>query len=293
VQHLDGGVAAEGLLAGEKFVEYCSEAENVRRCRHFGRFSRGLLRGHIGRGADYFTSKGKVTPKLKVFGQSEVADVRLVFAIDEDVGGLQVAMEDPMLMSIVNRSGDPRDKFHVALNRVAIRNKGRNASPFQAIRQSLAFDQLHAEVILTCFLAGLEDRNDIRMGETGGGLGFRMEALDRARGDRMDAGDDFKRDGAAKARLSRLVDNAHSATPEFLKNFVVAKITHPFRWRVEVRTPRCNWRLRRANETGDADGTLSAKDGFAQFRIALRALCGRDFDLSGLGDGHVWVVSSS
>jgi hypothetical protein len=83
-----GGVGIEGTAAGEELKEY--EAEGVQVASHGGFVAAVLLGGHVGRGS------GERAPGAcgGEGGEAKVGDAGVTAAIDEDVGGLEIEVED-------------------------------------------------------------------------------------------------------------------------------------------------------------------------------------------------------
>ena len=72
----------------------------LRRCVGHGAHELAGLRGH--------DSVGR--PLSQCLGQTEIQHARLAVGIDEDVAGLEVAMNDPPLMGVLHRRTDPREQ---------------------------------------------------------------------------------------------------------------------------------------------------------------------------------------
>ena len=108
---------------------------------------------------------GQLAVGLDPLGQAEVGDVRLALGVEQDVGRLEVAVQDAPLVGVVHRLGrlghQPRP-----------RPSGRPCTVGEPVGEAAALDQLHAEVVLAVVLADLVDRHDVRVVERGDRLGL-------------------------------------------------------------------------------------------------------------------------
>ena len=65
-----------------------------------------LLRRHIRRRTEHGAGLGQFAIALEPPGQPEIGYERLALVVDQDIGGLQVAVQDTPLMGVVNGAGD-------------------------------------------------------------------------------------------------------------------------------------------------------------------------------------------
>jgi hypothetical protein len=86
-----------------------------------------------------------------------------------DVAGLQVAVDDPLAVRLVQRVGDLDAAAHGLL--------GRQMSLEQAGREAFALQELHDEVFGPVVVADVVERADVRMGKGGDRLRLAFEAL--------------------------------------------------------------------------------------------------------------------
>src|SRR5207253_2122826 len=86
-------------------------------------------------------------------GQAEVGDMRLSLGVEQDVGRLEIAMQHAPLMRVLHRPGYRGQQLSSPawLTPQAV----------EARRQTAAFDQLHAEVVLPLVLANFVDGHDV------------------------------------------------------------------------------------------------------------------------------------
>ncbi len=133
---------------------------------------------------------------------SEVENCRAALSVDQNVRGLEIAMDDTLRMRGAKAVGDLRGNSNHPLDR--------QAAAFDQRRHRAADDQLHRDVRLAVDLPRFENRADIRMPERGGGTclakhpvglgdvaGFGLEHLDR--------------DVALQLGVERQVNLAHTA----------------------------------------------------------------------------------
>src|SRR5436190_3589951 len=97
-------------------------------------------------------------------GQSEISKLRFAFGIEENVARLNVAVQDAVLMRVVNRARQFRDEFRCGASR-----DRRALCHFVELS---AIDELHAEVTRTFALAYVVYGNDAWMIQVCCRLGF-------------------------------------------------------------------------------------------------------------------------
>ena len=149
--------------------------------------------------------------------QAEVGDVRVAVLVDEDVGRLQVAVEDATQVGVMyglgqrgHEPGGPRRVVAVGV---------------QPARQRAARDELHGEESLAVVLADLVDRHDARRGRA---PATASASFWNRRSRRVGEGpgpDHLQGDWAIQADLPRLVDDPHAAAAELAADLVVAKMS--------------------------------------------------------------------
>ena len=111
-QHRLGRWSSEGRFARERFVEHTAEAVGVGPAVEFP-LARGLLRAHVSGGAEGEAGLGQpVGPRVAERpGDPEVGDDGIV-AIEEDVLGLDVAVDDVLPVGVSEAGRDPRGDRH-------------------------------------------------------------------------------------------------------------------------------------------------------------------------------------
>jgi hypothetical protein len=192
--------------AGEDLEERRSERVDVRLGPdRLARVPR-LLRGHVARRAEDLPVAREPLGH-DVEGDPEVRDVGLARGIEDDVRGLDVAVDEPEAVGVVEGEGDlQRELEGLGL--------GQGSFRLDPAREVLAADELHRDVEEPFRLADIVDRDDVRVpAEAGGGLGLAAEALG-AGPDRDARVEDLERALPAEARVAGAVDGGHRPAPE-------------------------------------------------------------------------------
>ena len=131
-------VAAERQLAGQQLVEDDAEAVDVAAGVDPVRLAAGLLGAHVGRRAQHLAVEGHRRLVGLALGQAEVHQVRPAVVVEHDVRRLDVAVDDAVVVGVVQGLGDLGDQ----LGRVAERDR---PVP-QPVGQGLALDELLDQV---------------------------------------------------------------------------------------------------------------------------------------------------
>ena len=101
-------LGAEGPPAAQHFVEDDAEAEDVGAAVHPVALAAGLLRTHVRRRAGEADAFAEI---LFLQRQPEIGEVRLAGGVDQDVGGLDVPVDQPARVGVVQGLGDRRRQF--------------------------------------------------------------------------------------------------------------------------------------------------------------------------------------
>ena len=75
-------------------------------------------------------------------------------------------------------------------------------------------------------LADLEDWDDVRVREAGGGFRFGFESFDQIFRGECAGADELERHEAIQTDLARFENSPHSTTSDFFEQFVIAEITN-------------------------------------------------------------------
>ena len=105
----------------------------------------------------------------------------------------------------------------------APRRSGNRPAPDELIELT-AFLEFHAEVAGPVALADFVDRDDPRMLQRCGRLGFAAKSFQVGLTRPMAEANNLKRDEAVETFLARAIDDALTATTDFLEQFVIAKL---------------------------------------------------------------------
>ena len=212
----------ERRLTGEQSVQDRSQSVDVAQGRHQPLAPGGLLGSHVGRRAEDGARFGQAAIVLDLLRQAEVAHMRFALLVKENVGRLEITVEDAALVGVVNSLGDRDHELRGVLRVGGVRR--------ECPAQARTADQLHREITLAVVLSHLVDRHDVGMVEPGDRLGLVLEppqlrlAGERARPDHL------QRHEAIETDLAGLVDDAHGAAAQLPANLVVAEVANPGAW---------------------------------------------------------------
>ena len=147
---------------GQQFVQHHAQAENVAAAIDPVALATGLLGTHVG------GRSGVAWPLADVLlpqGQPEIRHERLAAAVEQDVAGLDVPMDQSLAVGVVQRLGHRRHQFR----------RFRHGGPVRldALGQGAAVDVLRDdEAGAVLGAAHVVDGNDVRVIEAGDGAGF-------------------------------------------------------------------------------------------------------------------------
>jgi hypothetical protein len=158
--------------------------------------SRALLQRASARGAGVAAFRGAGPT-----GEPEVQDLDPIVASHEDVLGLQVPVDDPLVVGRVESPGD--------LERDLDRSLPRQRSRGEPGAERHALQELRDGVGDPAALAQVEDRQDVRVGKGGDGPRLALEPLEGAAIGRQQLGQDLDGDFAAEPGIPRPVHLAH------------------------------------------------------------------------------------
>ena len=147
-------------------------------------------------------------------GQAEVGHVGIAVPVEQDVRGLQVAVEESLAVRMVDGAGHDRDQPRGGAGIVA--------EPLGLPRQAAAIHELHAEERPIFVLAHLIDRHDVRVIQVGRELGLAEESLSLRRGRHRPGQDHLQGDEPFQPLVAGLVNDTHATARELLEQFIVA-----------------------------------------------------------------------
>ena len=129
-------------------------------------------------------------------------------------------MDDPLPVGRAQCVGDLHRDPHRFVQRQPRSFRARAYAP---AFQRFTLHELHDEKRGAPFLADVEERADVRMGESRDGARFTVEAFAELRVGGQRLGEHLDRDGAIEARVSAFVHLAHTARANLRGNFIDAE----------------------------------------------------------------------
>ena len=165
------GIAAMGWAPRQQRIQHRTQAVHV----HLGGQSfcpRRLLRRHVAGGPRNPTKAG-LAPLAEGARQPEVIDVGLPLEVEQDVRGLQIAVEDAPLVGVVDCPGRLGHQTRGAPGRVVTADRPLAAG--HGLVQAAPFDPLHAEIRPAFRDPHFVDGHDVRMVEPCDGLRLRVQ----------------------------------------------------------------------------------------------------------------------
>ena len=155
----------------------------------------------------------RVSSGAMILARAEIENFCRAVARAENVGGLDVAMDDAARVRGVERIGD----FGGDLQQLLEMDRPAR----DAMLQRLAFEEFHHEEGVALIFADIVDGADVGIVQRGGGAGFAAEAFQSLRIAGSLIREKFDGHGAAEADVFGFVDDAHAATADFFDDAVV------------------------------------------------------------------------
>jgi hypothetical protein len=167
-------------------------------------------------------------------GQAEVRDTGMIVLVDQDVGRLEIPMQNAALVRILDRLGDG-----LGITRGA---PGMERTVAQQLRQVPPGHVVHREERQAFVVTDFVDGHDVGMLETGRRLGLGAEALNRRRRGHREGHNHLERDDPVQAPLPGLIHDIHTAAAHLLEQFVIAEswTPQPPITAIKSRTSCCN-----------------------------------------------------
>jgi hypothetical protein len=165
----DGVVAEERRSARHHLVERRTQCVEV--AAGVGDAAHGLLWCHVGDGADEHPLLGEARA-IQRHRQPEVSELRCTVGSEPDVAGLEVAVDDLVLVGVLESAAHLLGDGDRLVHRQPVQLGGT-----QSIRERAPLEVLAHDEGLPVLLADVEDRNDVRVvAQAAHGLGLALHA---------------------------------------------------------------------------------------------------------------------
>ena len=222
----------EGPLPRKHLVGAHGEREEVAAGGEF--VAADLLRGHVRGRSEHLPVLSQLAA-LEA-GDAEVRDTNAPVGGEDDVGGPDVAMNDPARMREVESRSGLLDHTN-GLGRIE------PAGAREGYVERRAVDVLEDEIRQAVHLADVEQGHDVRMRQAARDAGLVVEALEEPvalRTRRKVDAEGLDREDTSDERICRLVDGPGAARPQFFDNVVPpdlrGKSARPLRGRRNLRS---------------------------------------------------------
>ncbi len=192
--------------ARQKLVQDRPQGVYVRRRPDRVPLALGLLGSHVARRADGDAAERQPAAGFQPSRQAEIRDLGRAVGGEQDVGRLEVAVDDPALVGGLDGLGY---RGHQGGGLAGRLRRARHH-----LGQAAALDEFHGEVRPAVQVADLVDLHDVRMAQAGHGFRLAQKALQLLRPGGGAGQEHFQGDGAVEAQVPRLVDDAHAAAAQ-------------------------------------------------------------------------------
>ncbi len=152
---------------------------------------------------------------LDQFGEAEIKNLRQAVAGDEQVLGLEIAMEDAPRVSGGKAAGD----LHANLDRFASRER----AAVEPLTQRGALEEFADDVRSAAVRANVEDSQNVRMVERGRRACLLFEAMKSVRVCGKRGGKNLDGDVASQPRVTGAIHLAHAPGAKEVDDFVRAE----------------------------------------------------------------------
>ena len=171
-----------------------------------------MLGGHVTGRAHDLAALRLIAVRAQPLGQAEIGDLGDALDAEEDVGRLEIAVNDPNPVSGLDGLGERRDELG-----------GRSAClgrAVQAIFERAPLEQLQRHEGPVTDFPDLKNHRDIGVPKLGHCLGLDLEAGEAVRPKVSLRADHFQSHQAIESHLTGLVDNSHPPFAQLLQDLV-------------------------------------------------------------------------
>ena len=159
--------AAERSKLRQHLIQHDSQGIDIRAAVGFSALAKGLLRRHVAGRSDDRAFGGDRLFRGELLGDSEVGDERLSVSIQDDVGRLEVPMDDALLMCVIGGASDDRHQMDGPIHL--------EPAACQFRFQVLPVYELAGDEDLAVLDADFIDRDNVRVIELGRGPRFAQQ----------------------------------------------------------------------------------------------------------------------
>jgi hypothetical protein len=149
----------------------------------------------------------------KELGQAEIENLGLAAFGNEYVSGLDVSMDDAGGVSDIESVGNLDSKVKNLLDEESL--------TMDMLAESFTVNEFHGDEGMVVLFANIINCADAGVIESGSGVRFAAETLQRLGILLQVIGEKFQSDDAVKAGVQGLVDDTHSASAEFFQDAIV------------------------------------------------------------------------
>ena len=272
--------AIEGTLGGEHLVDHAAEREDV--ARRSGGLAADLLGRHVADRSQECPRAGHHRRRLGLVAeaddlrarQAEVEHLDVAGRLEENVGGLDVAMHDVVRV----RRGEPAGDADRDAQRVVQRQRPVATDPLGEV---LALEQLgHREADLA-LAREVVDGEDVWVRDPGQGLGLALESLERLGIVRHRFRQHLHRHPAVEMAVAGDVDLSHAARTEGFEDLEVSEDASGLQHGMGSDSTPCAVQCDLCGD-GEAGAVAPAVEGRSELGVARPSGSSRPFE--SLGD---------
>jgi VPDSG-CTERM motif len=202
-------------MTGEQLVENCTKSIDIGCAADSRVVSHSLFGRHVTGRSHHFHRARDCAFRFDQSRKPEVGKMWFASLIKQNVSRFDVAMQDVVLVSVMNRARHFGDEFR--------RTANRDRLALCHFIELSAVDEIHAEVAATFALPDFMNWHDKWMVEAGSRFRFSTKALQMRFCSPRTQAYDFERNGAIETFLMGAINYALSAAANFFQQLVVAE----------------------------------------------------------------------